>query len=76
MLELQRDENNAPLSRAAIEEQLTSLLQELRVDHLRASPALALSGGERRRVEIARALPRSRVSFCWTSPLLASTPSP
>ena len=56
VLELQRDENNAPLSRAAIEEQLTSLLQELRVDHLRASPALALSGGERRRVEIARAL--------------------
>lgn len=37
VLELQRDENNAPLSRAAIEEQLTSLLQELRVDHLRAS---------------------------------------
>ena len=56
VLELQRDENNAPLSRAAIEEQLTSLLQELRVEHLRASPALALSGGERRRVEIARAL--------------------
>jgi lipopolysaccharide export system ATP-binding protein len=33
-----------------------SLLQELRIDHLRASPATALSGGERRRVEIARAL--------------------
>ena len=28
----------------------------MRVDHLRESPALALSGGERRRVEIARAL--------------------
>ena len=35
---------------------LTALLQDLRVDHLRDSPALALSGGERRRVEIARAL--------------------
>ena len=34
----------------------SSLLQELRVEHLRQSPALALSGGERRRVEIARAL--------------------
>lgn len=33
-----------------------SLLQELRADHLRASPALALSGGERRQREIARAL--------------------
>lgn len=32
------------------------LLGELRIDHLRKSPAVALSGGERRRVEIARAL--------------------
>jgi len=35
---------------------LNSLLKELRVDHLKASSATALSGGERRRVEIARAL--------------------
>lgn len=32
------------------------LLAELRIDHLKDSPAIALSGGERRRVEIARAL--------------------
>lgn len=32
------------------------LLAELRIDHLRNSPAMALSGGERRRCEIARAL--------------------
>ena len=32
------------------------LLAELRIDHLRAAPAVSLSGGERRRVEIARAL--------------------
>jgi lipopolysaccharide export system ATP-binding protein len=38
------------------------LLTELRVDHLRKAPALALSGGERRRVEIARAL-AGRPSF-------------
>ena len=56
VLELQRADDGQPLSRDAIEERLTALLQELRVDHLRASPALALSGGERRRVEIARAL--------------------
>ena len=32
------------------------LLHELRIDHLKDSPAMALSGGERRRAEIARAL--------------------
>ena len=56
VLELQRDEAGKALPKAAIEERLTALLQELRVEHLRDSPALALSGGERRRVEIARAL--------------------
>ncbi len=56
VLELQRDEQDRPLSRAEIERRLDSLLQDLRVEHLRDSPAVALSGGERRRVEIARAL--------------------
>jgi lipopolysaccharide export system ATP-binding protein len=56
VLELQRDAQGKPLSHDAIEQRLTALLQELRVDHLRASPSVALSGGERRRVEIARAL--------------------
>lgn len=32
------------------------LLEEFRIDHLRSTPAVALSGGERRRLEIARAL--------------------
>jgi lipopolysaccharide export system ATP-binding protein len=41
---------------AAIEARLDTLLQELHVDHLRNNPAISLSGGERRRVEIARAL--------------------
>lgn len=35
---------------------LTELLAEFSISHLRRTPALALSGGERRRVEIARAL--------------------
>ncbi len=56
VLELQRDESGRPLKAVAIEQRLTSLLEDLRVEHLRASPAVALSGGERRRVEIARAL--------------------
>jgi lipopolysaccharide export system ATP-binding protein len=60
VLELQRydsgDMAGKPLKKSDIEERLTTLLQDLRVEHLRDSPALALSGGERRRVEIARAL--------------------
>lgn len=38
------------------EQALEDLLAEFSVSHLRATPAMALSGGERRRVEIARAL--------------------
>jgi len=38
---------------------LEALLDDLHVGHLRSSPALSLSGGERRRVEIARALATS-----------------
>lgn len=56
VLELQVDANGRALSRRVIEERLSALLQDLRVDHLRQSSALSLSGGERRRVEIARAL--------------------
>jgi lipopolysaccharide export system ATP-binding protein len=56
VLELQLDAAGKPLEKDEIEKRLTGLLQDLRVEHLRDSPALALSGGERRRVEIARAL--------------------
>ncbi|MGB4583073.1 MAG: LPS export ABC transporter ATP-binding protein [Rhodoferax sp.] len=56
VLELQHDATGKALTGAEIELRLTSLLQDLRVEHLRDSSALALSGGERRRVEIARAL--------------------
>ena len=41
---------------AQARETTTRLLEELRIEHLRRSPAVSLSGGERRRVEIARAL--------------------
>ena len=56
VLELQFDDRGRPLREAAIEQRLTALLQDLRIEHLRQSSALSLSGGERRRVEIARAL--------------------
>ena len=39
-----------------MQQHLDNLLDDLSISHLRASPALGLSGGERRRVEIARAL--------------------
>jgi lipopolysaccharide export system ATP-binding protein len=43
-------------SRKKAKETVAKLLDELRIAHLRNSPAVALSGGERRRCEIARAL--------------------
>jgi len=42
-----------------VEARLNALLDDLHIGHLRASPAISLSGGERRRVEIARALATS-----------------
>ena len=49
-------------NRAKRNDNVDALLDELNITHIRKSPALALSGGERRRVEIARAL-ASRPSF-------------
>jgi lipopolysaccharide export system ATP-binding protein len=56
VLELQIGEDGRPLKKAVIDERLEQLLRDLSIEKLRASPAPALSGGERRRVEIARAL--------------------
>jgi lipopolysaccharide export system ATP-binding protein len=56
VLELQVGADGRPLSAARIHELLEQLLRELGIEKLRHSPAPALSGGERRRVEIARAL--------------------
>jgi lipopolysaccharide export system ATP-binding protein len=44
------------MSEAEMHKQLESLLQELHIVHIRNSAAVSLSGGERRRVEIARCL--------------------
>jgi lipopolysaccharide export system ATP-binding protein len=56
VLELQVDAQGKALKKPVIDEMLESLLRDLSIEKLRASPAPALSGGERRRVEIARAL--------------------
>ena len=44
------------ISEEAMQERLESLLEELHITHIRDSIAISLSGGERRRVEIARCL--------------------
>ncbi|WP_304985796.1 LPS export ABC transporter ATP-binding protein [Coxiella-like endosymbiont] len=51
ILELRKD-----LSKQQRKEKCESLLQEFHVEHLRDTPGYSLSGGEKRRVEIARAL--------------------
>jgi lipopolysaccharide export system ATP-binding protein len=56
VLELQRGPDGKALRPTAIEALLDGLLRDLSIEKLRGSPAPALSGGERRRVEIARAL--------------------
>lgn len=56
VLELQRNANGQKLSRAEIADELHHLVADLQIGHILHSPAPALSGGERRRVEIARTL--------------------
>jgi lipopolysaccharide export system ATP-binding protein len=56
VLELQVGPDGRALKKGVIEELLAKLLHDLSIEKLRDSPAPALSGGERRRVEIARAL--------------------
>lgn len=56
ILELQQDENGKSYSKETIEKKLDDLLEELQITRLRTNTAMSLSGGERRRTEIARAL--------------------
>lgn len=58
VLELQRV-NDKPLTKTEIDKRLNTLLTDLQIERLRENQALSLSGGERRRVEIARALATS-----------------
>jgi lipopolysaccharide export system ATP-binding protein len=56
------------------EQMLDELLQEFGIGHLRRTPALALSGGERRRVEIARALASQPSYILLDEPLAGIDP--
>lgn len=57
-------------------EKLESLIAEFRLEKVRKNLGDRLSGGERRRTEIARCLPSTPNSLCSTSPLPGSTPLP
>jgi lipopolysaccharide export system ATP-binding protein len=59
VLELQLDTSGQRLSAGEIERRLEGLLEELQIGHIRDNLGQSLSGGERRRVEIARALATS-----------------
>jgi lipopolysaccharide export system ATP-binding protein len=59
VLELQLDTSGQKLSANEIERRLEGLLEELQIGHIRDNLGQSLSGGERRRVEIARALATS-----------------
>ncbi len=59
VLELQIDAQGRAIGKTEINTRLEMLLDELQISHLRKNSALSLSGGERRRVEIARALATS-----------------
>jgi lipopolysaccharide export system ATP-binding protein len=59
VLQLQTDPSGNNIGKAEVQTRLDKLIDELSIGHIRTNTAQSLSGGERRRVEIARALANS-----------------
>lgn len=59
VLQLQKDSEGQNLGAKTLRERLDHLIGDLQIGHIRSNTAQSLSGGERRRVEIARALANS-----------------
>ena len=74
VLELQRKADGSSLSKTEVREQLDKLLADFNIERLRTAAAPSLSGGERRRVEMARALATNPQFILFDEPFAGVDP--